>query len=79
MANRSRLHKNKLFEFIVFAQKQGCEIFPTKGYDEALRIKKDGKFVIFYEKNGCDHITSKEIDGGTRLVNKFLAWKKSNE
>jgi hypothetical protein len=39
---------------------------------------KAGKITVFHKKIKCDHITTTHGDGGTQLVNKFLAWKKAN-
>jgi predicted transcriptional regulator len=69
--DRSRLHKNKLNDFIswcIFIK--GYINMDTKGKYEAFRILRSGELIIGHKRDNTDHITV--TDKGLKLVNEWL-------
>jgi len=76
MRDRSRLHKTKLNDFLVWVSvNRDYEVLETKGYYEAFRLKsKQGAFVIGHQRGGTDHIT---VHGtGLFLISEWLKEKR---
>ena len=73
MADRSRLHINKLEEFKEWLVKDGWEIGEPKGDWEVLRARKSGRqnpLIIYTKMNAKEHLSVMDRDSG--VIGAFL-------
>lgn len=81
MADRHRLHINKLDNFREWLIKDGWELEEPKGLYEVLRARKSGRQnpLIVYKKNSAkEHLSVLDRDSG--VLSAFLkSYKKEGE
>lgn len=73
MADRSRLHINKLEEFKEWLVKDGWEIQEPKGTWEVMRARKAGRqnpLIVYTKMNAKEHLSVMDRDSG--VIGAFL-------
>lgn len=79
MSDRATLHKNRLADFIAWAEKNGFKVLPKTAnpYEKFRLLDRKSRVHVGYERGTGDHIT---VTGDVvmRAVRDFLRASKAN-
>lgn len=78
MAERGKLHMNKLNEFTALMESWGWKQEPIKGDFEVLRLRSlVGELVIFFKRIGSVHVTAQSDSNGPSMIDAYLNERRS--